>query len=138
MMAGIRSINTKPELTIRKALHRRGFRYRLHLQKLTGRPDLVFPAHKALIFVHGCFWHGHDCSFYRTPKTRADFWLAKIETNQKRDAKVMGELYKSGWRQLVIWECAIRGKKAEAVKVVIDKTEKWIRSKRRFAEIRGP
>lgn len=138
MMAGIRSINTKPELTIRRALHRRGFRYRLHSRKVIGRPDLVFPSHKALIFVHGCFWHGHDCAFYRPPQTRKDFWLAKIETNQKRDAKVTHTLHSEGWRQLIIWECAIRGKKAPEVKSVIDKAEKWILSKHRFAEIRGP
>ncbi len=138
VMRAVRSRDTQPELRVRRAAHALGLRFRLHRADLPGKPDLVFPARRIALFVHGCFWHGHDCSFYRLPQTRADFWLAKIETNQKRDAKVMRELYKSGWRQLVIWECAIRGKKAEAVKVVIDKTEKWIRSKRRFAEIRGP
>ena len=85
MMAGIRGKDTRPELVLRTALHRRGFRYRLHRRDLPGTPDLVFPGRKAVIFVHGCFWHGHDCHLFHWPQTRADFWRGKIGGNIARD-----------------------------------------------------
>src|SRR5688572_11362784 len=100
MMAGIRSGNTKPELTIRKALHRLGLRYRLHTKGVPGRPDMVFASRKATVFVHGCFWHGHDCRYFRMPTTRPEFWTAKIRANQKRDMVVSELLAEDGWRQL--------------------------------------
>jgi len=107
MMAGIRSKNTKPEMIVRSELHRRGFRYRLHATNLPGRPDLVFPRYSAVIFVHGCFWHGHRCKLFKWPKSRAKFWKQKITLNRKRDAKYINQLLKEGWRVCVIWECAI-------------------------------
>ena len=137
MMAGIRSTNTKPELAIRHALHRRGFRYRLHASGLAGKPDIVLPAYRAAVFVNGCFWHGHDCPFFRMPQTRPEFWTAKIESNRRRDVSVREALTLSGWRLLIIWECAIRGKKAATVEMVADRAARWIKSNRRFAEIRG-
>ena len=137
MMSGIRAVNTKPELVIRKALHHRGFRYRLHSASVAGRPDIVLPAYRAAIFVHGCFWHGHDCSFFRLPKTRPDFWLNKIDTNRARDIRVAELLRGAGWRRLVIWECAIRGQPPEVVEKVVDQAARWIRSRRNSAEIRG-
>ncbi len=88
MMAGIRGRNTKPEIFIRKALHARGFRYRLHPRAVPGVPDFTLPRWRAAVFVHGCFWHGHDCPLFRLPGTRPDFWLAKIERNRARDAEV--------------------------------------------------
>ena len=89
MMAGIRSRNTRPELIVRKGLHARGFRYRLHARGLVGRPDMVFRKYGAVIFVHGCFWHGHDCSLFRLPGTRSDFWQKKIGRNRERDSEVI-------------------------------------------------
>jgi DNA mismatch endonuclease (patch repair protein) len=136
-MSRIRATNTKPELAIRKALHRRGLRYRLHCSKVSGKPDIVLPAHRAAVFVHGCFWHGHDCPFYRAPQTRPEFWAAKIGANRARDLKVGGLLKDTGWRRLVIWECALRGKPPEAVERLADKAAAWIRSRRGDMEIRG-
>ena len=137
MMAGIRGKNTKPEILLRKALHRRGFRYGLHCADVPGRPDLVFRSRRAVIFVHGCFWHGHDCRFFRLPGTRPDFWRAKIDSNRRRDLVVAEQLRAGGWRQLVIWECAIRGQSEKMVVRIFDRAEVWLESRRRVMEIRG-
>jgi len=110
MMSGIRGKNTRPELQIRSGLHRLGYRYRLHVRNLPGKPDLVFPGRKAVIFVHGCYWHGHDCHLFRLPKTRTGFWKAKIETNRRNDRRAIDALQQDGWRVLTVWECALRGK----------------------------
>jgi DNA mismatch endonuclease, patch repair protein len=136
-MAGIRSANTRPELAIRKAVHRRGLRYRLHAKNVSGRPDFVFPARKAAIFVHGCFWHGHDCRFFRLPGTRREFWKTKLLGNRVRDLKVRALLAEAGWRQLVIWECAIRGQRKDAAERIAVKIERWLNSRARSREIRG-
>lgn len=125
MMAGIRSKNTRPEIAIRKRLHRIGFRYRIH-GKLPGKPDLVFPQYNAVVFVHGCFWHGHDCRLFRPPGIRRDFWLNKISQNRQRDKLVLHQLRAAGWRTLTIWECAIRGKGAIGMDRVIAQTSKWL------------
>jgi DNA mismatch endonuclease (patch repair protein) len=137
MMAGIRGRNTRPELTVRRGLHRRGLRYRLHAKEVPGKPDIIFPAHRATVFVNGCFWHGHDCRLFRIPQTRAEFWSAKIASNRKRDAFVSAALAKAGWRQLTIWECAIRGQDIETVEKVIASADRWIRSKEQRLEVRG-
>ncbi|MDN2565223.1 very short patch repair endonuclease [Aquibium sp. A9E412] len=109
MMAGIRGKDTKPELALRQALHARGFRFRLHAKNVHGRPDLVFPKHRAVIFVHGCFWHRHEgCRYTTTPATRPEFWQAKFETNVARDSAVRTTLLESGWRVATVWECALR------------------------------
>jgi DNA mismatch endonuclease (patch repair protein) len=107
-MRAIRSGNTKPELLVRKALHAAGYRFRLHSAGLPGKPDIVLPKYRTVIFVHGCFWHGHDCKYFKLPKTRPEFWSAKIEANRARDARNIAELQQSGWRIILIWECAIR------------------------------
>ncbi len=107
MMSGIRAKNTKPEILVRKGLHGLGFRFRIH-GRLPGKPDLVLPKHEAVIFVHGCIWHGHDCPLYRLPSTRTDFWKAKIVRNQANDLKVVKALRDDGWRTLTVWECALR------------------------------
>lgn len=110
-MAKIRWENSSPELQVRKLLHRLGYRYRLHDRKLAGRPDIVFRSRKAVIFVHGCFWHRHpdpDCKLARLPKSRLDFWLPKLEGNRARDSRVQSELEQSGWRTLIVWECELR------------------------------
>lgn len=108
MMAGIRGKDTKPEMIVRRALHARGFRYRLHNRKLPGSPDLCFPRYRAVIFVHGCFWHGHNCATFKWPKTRADFWKTKINSNQARDIAAKKRLIELGWRVTTIWECDLR------------------------------
>ena len=110
MMAGIRGSNTKPEREIRSALHRRGFRFRLHRRDLPGKPDLVFPKHRAVILIHGCFWHGHGCHLFRWPKTREGFWREKISSNMARDRRQFSALRDAGWRVATIWECALKGR----------------------------
>ena len=105
-MRAIRSTNTKPELAIRKALHARGYRYRLHVKNLPGKPDLVFTARRSVIFVHGCFWHGHGCSVAGTePKTNVTYWTEKFVRNKDRDNTQLEKLKSLGWNILVIWEC---------------------------------
>ncbi|MCP8939921.1 very short patch repair endonuclease [Alsobacter sp. SYSU M60028] len=137
MMAGIRGKDTRPELAIRKALHALGFRYRLHARDIPGRPDMAFPRYRAVIFVHGCFWHGHDCALFRLPGTRTEFWAGKIAGNRTRDAKVAAELDTARWRHLTIWECAFRGRGGIGLASVIGQTAAWIRSDEGSREIRG-
>lgn len=109
MMAGIKGKDTKPELTLRRALHARGFRYRLHEKHIPGRPDLVFAKHHAVVFMHGCFWHRHEgCSYATTPSTRPEFWRTKFEANVARDRVVRSTLLEGGWRVATVWECALR------------------------------
>ena len=115
MMSGIRGKDTKPELTVRSHLHQKGLRFRLHA-KLPGKPDLVFPQYKTVVFVHGCFWHRHkDCQFTATPKTRAEFWQQKFAANLKRDALATERLEASGWRVLVVWACQTSNDKLDAL-----------------------
>lgn len=110
MMSGIKAKDTKPEMAIRKMLHAAGFRYRLHDKRLPGKPDLVLPKYRTAVFVHGCFWHGHEsCSLFRIPKSKTEFWEGKISQNIKRDSRNISELLANGWRVLVIWECATKG-----------------------------
>jgi DNA mismatch endonuclease (patch repair protein) len=109
MMAGIRTSSTTPELVVRRFLHGRGFRYRLHVRGLPGRPDLVLPKYHAMVFVHGCFWHAHEgCKYFRVPGTRPEFWQDKFDTNRARDKRVVNELLRGGWRVAVVWECATK------------------------------
>jgi DNA mismatch endonuclease, patch repair protein len=137
MMAGIRGSHTKPELIIRRGLHALGFRFRLHSRKLPGKPDLIFPRYRAAIFVHGCFWHGHDCSLFRWPKTREGFWREKISGNRTRDLLADAQLRESGWRVLHIWECALRGTGKLGSEKVIEYAASWIKSDEGRGEIRG-
>jgi len=109
-MAAIRGKDTKPELMIRRGLHAKGFRYRLQGRGLPGRPDLVLPKYHAVIFVHGCFWHRHDCPMFRWPQTRREFWREKINGNARRDAEAIGFLLDVGWRVGIVWECALTGR----------------------------
>ena len=108
LMARIRGTNTKPELLVRSALHRAGFRFRLHAPTLPGRPDVVLPRHRVVVFVHGCFWHRHGCRHSTTPATRVRFWKEKFERNVARDARNARALRRLGWRVLTIWECRLR------------------------------
>jgi len=108
-MGRVRQKDTTPELAVRKGLHAIGYRYVLHPKSLPGRPDIALPRHSAVVFVHGCFWHGHSCRAGRPPSSNADFWVQKIVANQARDAKKAAELTLQGWRVLVVWECETKG-----------------------------
>lgn len=119
-MSRIRGSNTRLEILVRKGLHARGLRYRLGGAGLQGRPDIVLPKYRTVVFVHGCFWHGHDCPLYRLPKTRPEFWAEKISTNRVRDSRVIDQLTELGWRSIVVWECSLRGVKSEAANAFMD------------------
>ena len=122
VMRAVKGKNTAPEIALRKALFKRGFRYRLNVADLPGKPDLVFPRYRAIIFVHGCFWHGHDCARgARPPKTNADYWRAKIARNVKRDHAAIDALQRDGWRVYVSWECDLKRIDEEA-----DKAAGWL------------
>src|SRR5580658_6923871 len=111
-MSQIRAKNTKPELLVRKFLFSNGFRYKLHDRKLPGRPDIVLPKYKTVIFIHGCFWHGHkDCKYFVVPKTRTNWWLDKISGNKSNDLKSTKLLKKEGWKIIAIWECQLKASK---------------------------
>jgi DNA mismatch endonuclease (patch repair protein) len=108
MMSGIRGRDTKPELAVRQFLHSRGFRYRLHARELPGRPDIVLPRYRTVVFVHGCFWHRHEgCRLAYTPKSHRKFWLTKLEGNAERDVRVQRQLRDLGWRVETVWECEV-------------------------------
>ncbi len=133
MMARIRSADTKPELVLRKALHAIGYRFRLHVRSLPGCPDIVMPKYRCTIFVHGCFWHGHDgCRNFRTPKTRPEFWSAKIGSNRDRDRRSVDALLGAGWRVLVVWECATRSFEVDNLVSII---AEWLQSSETSAEL---
>lgn len=117
-MSAIRSKNTKPELLVRKSLHAAGFRFRLHGVNLPGKPDIVLPKYQTVIFVNGCFWHGHHCKYFKAPKTRPEFWLSKIEGTRARDAVGIEKLKRLGWNVIVIWECAIKADSADLLEIV--------------------
>jgi len=137
MMSGIRGKNTKPEIVLRKALHARGFRYRIHDRTLPGRPDIVLPKWKAVILVQGCFWHGHDCSLFRMPSTRQEFWCEKIEGNRARDARNREQLVDLGWRVLEVWECAMKGPGRLESGWLSDHVQSWITHGQSFETLRG-
>ena len=108
-MSRIRGKDTKPEMLVRKFLHAQGFRYRLHDKKLPGKPDIVLSKYKTVIFIHGCFWHGHDnCKYFVTPKTRTDWWLGKIFTNRANDTRAVKALRKERWKIITFWECDLK------------------------------
>lgn len=127
MMAGIRGKDTKPELLIRRGLHARGFRYTLHC-KLPGKPDICLPKYRAVIFVHGCFWHGHDCHLFKWPSTRPEFWKAKIERNRAVDMAAAAQLLASDWRVSTIWECALKGRSRLPHEEVVGLCADWLAS----------
>ena len=126
MMAGIRGKNTKPEMLVRKGLHRLGFRYCLHYTKLPGKPDIVLPKYKAIILVNGCFWHAHDCHLFKWPTTRQDFWKEKILSNKDRDRRNIASYKDSNWKVLIIWECALKGKTRLQLGSMIELIASWI------------
>ena len=109
-MSRIRSKDTKPEILVRKYLFSKGFRYRKYCSNLPGKPDIVLPKYKTVIFVHGCFWHKHNCNFFRLPKTNTEYWANKIENNVLRDKKNIIELKKLGWKVIIVWQCELFSK----------------------------
>lgn len=128
-MAGIQGKNTKPEILLRKALHANGFRYSLHAKGLPGKPDIVMPKWRVVIFVHGCFWHLHGCALSKLPANNAEFWKEKLTRNQRRDSVNQQEVAALGWRTIVVWECATRGKTALLnFPHLIDMLAAWIRN----------
>jgi len=139
IMSRIRSRDTGPERLLRSCLHAMGFRYRLCDRRFPGSPDLVFPKYRAVVFIHGCFWHGHDCELFREPKTNSAFWLAKIAANRRRDRRATNSLLDSGWRVATVWECSLRGKPPQEAGRVAARLASWLRSAdgARTLEIRG-
>ncbi|WP_417721981.1 very short patch repair endonuclease [Salipiger sp.] len=135
MMAGIGARNTRPEIALRRRMHALGFRFRLHRRDLPGTPDLVFPRHRAAVFVHGCFWHRHaGCRKASTPATRTAFWQEKFAANVARDRRVQAELIARGWRVAVVWECALgRGADRAASQLA-----GWLVAGAERVEIEGP
>jgi DNA mismatch endonuclease, patch repair protein len=136
-MSRIRGRDTKPELMLRRGLHGSGLRFRLHAGKLPGRPDLVFPRHHAVVLVHGCFWHGHNCGLFRMPTTRREFWNGKITGNRSRDRRNIESLLKEGWRVLIVWECSLKGPARRSLQDVVSASAAFIRGPTRCAEISG-
>ncbi len=126
MMSGIRGKNTAPELIIRKGLHRMGFRYRLYSPDLLGKPDMVFPRYSAVILINGCFWHQHECHLFKWPSTRKDFWRKKIMANKVRDQRNLKVYQQLGWKVLVIWECALKGRDRRPVDEVLHTAANWL------------
>jgi len=137
MMSGIRGKNTRPEIRIRSLLHRHGFRFRIHVDSLPGKPDIVLKRYRAVIFVHGCFWHAHHCHLFKLPSTRTEFWQKKIEGNRGRDTVNIKVLKDSGWRVLTIWECSLKGKTRLEESELVEKINGWISGKRPNCEITG-
>lgn len=134
MMAGVRGRNTRPELALRRAVHARGLRFRLHERTLAGTPDLVFRRFGAVCFVHGCFWHRHvGCPHTTTPITRRSFWQAKFDANVERDRRNRRDLLRGGWRVAVVWECTLRKQPVEVAELL----ERWLRGKERVFSAPG-
>ena len=124
-MRAVRARDTKPEIALRKALFAMGFRYRLNVKTLPGKPDIVFPGYRSVIFVHGCFWHGHDCARGdRTPKTNTEYWRAKIANNRKRDHAAIVALQRQKWSVKISWECDLKDVRGEAIKIA-----GWLKSR---------
>lgn len=136
-MSAVRAHNTKPEIKVRKALFAAGLRYRLNDRKLPGKPDIVLARHKAVVLVHGCFWHRHQCDLFRWPESRVEFWRAKLDGNAARDLTTAQALREAGWRQAVVWECALRGGRKRDFSVVMRQLISWIRSDQPSITIRG-
>lgn len=137
MMAGIRGKDTQPEMAVRRGLHALGFRFRLHDSKLPGKPDLVLPKYRSVIFVNGCFWHGHDCHLFKMPKSATEFWRQKIARNAERDREASSKLHTGGWKVGVVWECALKGRMRLDWALVLQDIEDWLTLSNADLDIRG-
>lgn len=127
-MSAVKGKNTKPEMMIRSLLHKNGFRFRLHDKALPGNPDIILKKYRAVIFVHGCFWHLHGCRKSNIPENNREFWHVKLNANKERDQLNIRELNKLNWRVLVIWECSLKGKMRLSNEELLDKIKSWILS----------
>lgn len=136
-MSRIKGKDTKPELQVRKALFALGYRYRLHNGQLPGKPDIILPRYRAVIFVNGCFWHGHRCHLFKWPRTRSDFWLEKIHRNRENDERAENSLLSADWRILRVWECALRGRTRLPLEQVINQIHVWLHGTSSTMEIKG-
>ena len=136
-MSRVKGKNTKPELHVRSLLHRAGFRFRLSSKNVPGKPDIILPKYKAVILVHGCFWHGHDCHLFRWPKSRKEFWRHKIDNNILRDRLVTKELTTAGFRFAIVWECALKGKAKRKNGYLIRILTDWLKSDDKTLIVRG-
>lgn len=136
MMAAVKSRDTKPELLIRSILHQKGFRFRLHVKDLPGKPDIVLPKYRSVILINGCFWHGHEnCRFFKIPSTRTEFWEEKIHKNKINDSKAIAKLLAENWRVCVIWQCKIRESKKNLTELA-NIVSSFITGKEKFLELR--
>jgi DNA mismatch endonuclease (patch repair protein) len=134
-MSRIGAKDTGIELLLRHALHREGLRYRLHAPELPGKPDIVFPKYKAVIFVNGCFWHSHGCSRSTVPATNSEFWESKLARTRERDRRNVQDLKRMGWRVLTVWECALSGASSSEFQQLVRRVSSWVRSGRFSGEI---
>lgn len=138
MMSGIRGKNTRPEITVRLLLHHRGFRYRLNVTSLPGKPDIVLPRYRAVILVNGCFWHWHACHLFKWPSTRPEWWRIKLMRTREVDQANLEALQEAGWRVAIVWECALKGRERLDPEDVADQLGYWLRSgDQTHLEIRG-
>lgn len=137
IMSKVGQKNTGPEMRLRRSLHRIGLRYRLHDKRLPGSPDIVFPRFKAVLFVHGCFWHRHGCKATTTPKTNEEFWHKKFDENLARDRRNIDALLESGWRVAVVWECVFKEKNADP-EAVASLVRGWLETSENFMNIPTP
>lgn len=136
-MSRIRGRDTGPEILVRKALHAKGHRFRLHRRDLPGSPDLVLPKWRVAVFVHGCFWHRHACPYFKMPTTRREFWEQKITRNVQRDVEAQTALKVAGWRTLIVWECALRGRQKLTPDELMDAIENFMMTGETAHEIQG-
>lgn len=134
IMSRIRGKNTKPEVLVRSELHRLGFRFRIHDKKLPGSPDIVLKKYQAVIFVHGCFWHRHQCRHFKWPSTNSEFWRKKINKNWENDMRAIEQLSILNWRVCIVWECALSGGDSR-ISQVIDQIANWLDSREKLLDI---
>lgn len=135
-MSAIRNRDTKPERIVASLLTDMNIDFVIQASELPGKPDIYIPHYHCAVFVHGCFWHGHDCHLFKVPQTRTEFWLEKINSNRNRDTKVRHELQEQSIRQLIIWECSLKGSQKLATQALSERIEEFLLSELRFAEIR--
>lgn len=134
-MSSVQRKDTSPELVLRSIIHKSGLRYRLHRKNLPGTPDIVFPRFKAVLFVHGCYWHSHGCYKSTVPKSRQEFWKKKFDANKERDVRNVEALLKLGWRVMTVWECALKGKKSLPDSDISDLIKTWLLSSEQVSEL---
>lgn len=136
-MSRIPGKNTRPELTVRSLLHQNGYRFTLQRKDLPGRPDIVLPKYNAVIFVHGCFWHVHECPAFKWPSSRREWWEEKLRGNKDRDERNLGLLLEAGLRVCIVWECSLKGKHKLPPDIVIKELSEWLKSENRYLSLKG-